>query len=120
MMSPAPDGLPRRGHARTADSLKAVRLSVRGVVEGVGFRPFVYSLAQSHGVRGWVRNTSAGVEILAEGAPAAVDAFVEALPREAPPRSHIAAHECAPAEPEGARAFVILGSEVDPGAYQLV
>ena len=120
MMSPPPHRLPRQADARTADSLEAIRLSVRGVVQGVGFRPFVYSLAQSHGVGGWVRNTSAGVEILAEGASAAVDAFVEALPREAPPRSHIAAYQRAPAEPEGARAFVILGSEVDPGAYQLV
>jgi len=98
----------------------AVRLSVRGVVQGVGFRPFVYSLAQRHALTGWVRNTSAGVEILAEGAPADVEAFVEALPREAPPRSHIAAFERSGAEPEGATAFRILGSAVDPDAYQLV
>jgi len=75
----------------------AARLSVRGVVQGVGFRPFVYSLAQRHALSGWVRNTSAGVEILAEGAAADVDAFVDALPREAPPRSHIAAYERASA-----------------------
>jgi len=98
----------------------AARLSVRGVVQGVGFRPFVYSLAQRHALTGWVRNTSAGVEILAEGTPADVDAFVEALPREAPPRSHIAACERTVAAPEGATAFLILGSAVDPGAYQLV
>jgi hydrogenase maturation protein HypF len=98
----------------------AVRLSVRGVVQGVGFRPFVYSLAKRHEVAGWVRNTSAGVEILAEGTPAAVAAFATALPLEAPPRSHIAAYERADAEPEGVEAFVILGSAVDPDAYQLV
>ena len=102
------------------DGLVAVRLSVRGVVQGVGFRPFVYSLAQRHAVTGWVRNTSAGVEILAEGTPAAVEAFVLALPREAPPRSHIAACERAGAAPEGAAAFLILDSAVDPDAYQLV
>jgi len=98
----------------------AVRLSVRGVVQGVGFRPFVYSLAQRHGIAGWVRNTSAGVEILAEGAPAAVEAFATSLPLEAPPRSRIADYERAAAEPEGAEAFAILESAVDPGAYQLV
>ncbi|MEI6727464.1 MAG: acylphosphatase, partial [Actinomycetes bacterium] len=111
----------------------AVRLSVRGVVQGVGFRPFVYSLAQRHGIVGWVRNTSAGVEILAEGTPAAVDAFATALPLEAPPRSHIAEYERVAVEPDGdatatgaepaaqaARAFVILESAVDPDAYQLV
>jgi hydrogenase maturation protein HypF len=98
----------------------AVRLSVRGVVQGVGFRPFVYSLARRHGIVGWVRNTSAGVEILAEGTLAAVDEFATALPLEAPPRSHIAAYEQAAAEPEGADDFAILGSAVDPDAYQLV
>jgi len=98
----------------------AARLSVRGVVQGVGFRPFVYALAQQWGVHGWVRNTSAGVEILAEAAPERLEAFVEALPREAPPRSHIASYERAPAEPEGAGAFVILESAAEPGAYQLV
>jgi len=46
-------------------SRTAVRISVRGVVQGVGFRPFVYSLAVRHGLRGWVLNTSAGVEVLA-------------------------------------------------------
>ncbi|MEI6450139.1 MAG: carbamoyltransferase HypF, partial [Actinomycetes bacterium] len=98
----------------------AARLSVRGVVQGVGFRPFVYSLALRHALSGWVRNTSAGVEILVEGAPADVEAFVLALPREAPPRSHIAAYERAGAAPEGATAFLILGSAIDPDAYQLV
>ena len=98
----------------------AARLSVRGVVQGVGFRPFVYSLARRHALTGWVRNTSAGVEILAEGAPADVEAFALALPREAPPRSHIAGYERTDAEPEGATAFLILGSAVDPNAYQLV
>ena len=99
---------------------KAVMLRVRGVVQGVGFRPYVYGLADREAVRGWVRNTSAGVEILAEGAPGAVDAFVAALPREAPPRAFIAELQCEPAAPEGAEAFVILGSAIDPGAYQLV
>ncbi len=99
---------------------KAVMLRVRGVVQGVGFRPYIYGLADREAVRGWVRNTSAGVEILAEGAPGAVDAFVAALPREAPPRAFIAELQCEPAAPEGAEAFVILGSAIDPGAYQLV
>jgi len=98
----------------------AVRLSVRGVVQGVGFRPFVYSLAQRHALSGWVRNTSAGVEILVEGAPADVETFALALPREAPPRSHIAALERTRAEPQGATAFLILDSAVDADAYQLV
>ena len=88
----------------------AARLRARGVVQGVGFRPFVYSLAWRHGLAGWVRNTSAGVEIHVEGHEDEVEAFVAALPREAPPRAHIAellTRE--PAEPEGAAGFAILG-----------
>jgi len=115
-VTPSPSAAPR-----------AVRLSVRGVVQGVGFRPFVYSLARRCGVTGWVRNTSAGVEVLAEGAPAQVGEFVAALPAEAPPRSHIAAFEVADVEPgapaDGPAAgpgFVILESVADPDAYQLV
>ena len=99
---------------------KAVALRVRGVVQGVGFRPYIYGLATREGVEGWVRNTSAGVEILVEGVPAAVDAFVAALPREAPPRAFIAELVAEPATPQGSAGFVILGSAVDPGAYQLV
>ncbi len=102
-------------------------MSVRGVVQGVGFRPFVYSLAARYGLRGWVLNTSAGVEVLAEGSPDAVAAFAEALPAEAPPRSHIAACRVREVEPgvpaDGPAAgdsFVILESRADPGAYQLV
>ena len=108
-------------------SRAALRISVRGVVQGVGFRPFVYSLASRYGLRGWVLNTSAGVEVLAEGAPEAVSGFAEALTAEAPPRSHIAACDVREAEPgaavdgpEAGEAFVILASQVDPGAYQLV
>jgi len=104
-----------------------VRLSVRGVVQGVGFRPFVYSLAARCGVHGWVRNTSAGVEVLAEGTPAEVAAFVAALPAEAPPRSHIAEYDVSEAPPGAAvdgpavgESFVILESAADPNAYQLV
>ncbi len=105
----------------------AVRISVRGVVQGVGFRPFVYSLASRCGVRGWVRNTSAGVEVLAQGTPAEGAAFAERLPAEAPPRSHIAGYEVRKVPPgtavDGPAAndgFVILESAADPCAYQLV
>ena len=100
--------------------LTARRLRVTGVVQGVGFRPFIYNLAGRCGVNGWVRNTSAGVEILVEGEAAAVAAFRAALPREAPPRSFIASLDDEPAEAEGAAAFVILESADEPSAYQLV
>ncbi len=113
----------RSTHAEPVESganVSARELWVRGVVQGVGFRPFVYGLAQRHGVDGWVRNTSAGVQIVVEGEPAVVESFVEALPREAPPRSFIASLEVAEVAPEGEKGFRILESAADPGAYQLV
>ena len=78
-----------RGRAGGNDSSRtAVRISVRGVVQGVGFRPFVYALAVAPRPRGWVRNTSAGVEIAGEGrAGERRRASPPALPAEAPPRA---------------------------------
>ena len=43
--------------------LAGKRITIRGIVQGVGFRPFVYSIAIKNQLTGWVRNTSAGVEI---------------------------------------------------------
>ena len=94
---------------------------VRGVVQGVGFRPFVYALARQHGVDGWVRNTSAGVRDPGSKVRAPiVDRFAAALPQEAPPRSRIASWRRSPAAPESAGGFTILESVADPAAYQLV
>jgi len=74
--------------ART-ENKKAVRITVRGVVQGVGFRPFVYGLACRHSLVGWVRNTSGSVEIEVEGEAESVDTFVTALENEAPPRARL-------------------------------
>ncbi len=98
----------------------AEKLRIGGVVQGVGFRPFVYGLAQRLGLTGWVRNTSAGVEIQIEGAAIAVAAFCESLPGDLPPRATIVRYERAPAQPTGALSFTILESVADPAAYQLV
>jgi hydrogenase maturation protein HypF len=62
-----------------------LRLTIGGRVQGVGFRPFVYRLARSHGIVGWVRNRSGVVEILAQGEPVVLDAFTAALIDQAPP-----------------------------------
>ncbi|MGC2300475.1 MAG: carbamoyltransferase HypF [Acidobacteriaceae bacterium] len=62
-----------------------MQLQIRGVVQGVGFRPYVYNLARHRGVAGFVLNSPRGVFIEAEGDPATIEAFVAALPAEAPP-----------------------------------
>jgi len=109
--SPRPDGGGRPA---------ARHLTVTGVVQGVGFRPFVFNFASRLGLCGWVRNTSAGVEIRIEGDAAALESFVEALRNEAPPRACVVTLDQRTVEASGAAGFVILESAADPGAYQLV
>ena len=66
-----------------------LRLVVRGAVQGVGFRPFVYRLARERQVRGWCQNTARGVVIEVEGERDRLDDFRRALEREPPPRAAI-------------------------------
>ena len=74
-------------------------ITVRGVVQGVGFRPFVYRLAHEHGLAGWVLNHSGGVEIEVEGPAAALAAFVRDLEAQAPPLARIEGVEVADVSP---------------------
>lgn len=69
--------------------VSARRIHVTGVVQGVGFRPFIYTLAIEHDLKGWVRNTSAGVDIEVQGTAAALDAFTHAITAQAPPLARI-------------------------------
>src|SRR5918911_5279249 len=60
-------------------------IRVRGIVQGVGFRPFVYALARRHALSGTVRNDAEGVRIEVEGAPEELEIFVRGLEEDAPP-----------------------------------
>jgi hydrogenase maturation protein HypF len=99
---------------------RSARISVRGVVQGVGFRPFIYRLAQEHDLKGWVRNTSGNVEIEVEGSEAEINLFLEDLERKAPPMSRIENVETSLAAPKGYRDFGIKDSLSQEGRYQLV
>ncbi len=67
----------------------AQAIHINGIVQGVGFRPFVYQLARSHHLSGEVSNTSNGVTIHVEGADDDLTAFKDALANQAPPLAHI-------------------------------
>jgi hydrogenase maturation protein HypF len=85
-------------------------IHVRGIVQGVGFRPFVHALARELGLAGWVANDVRGVTIEVEGRAAAVAELIERLEREAPPLARIEAISVAARAPEGWSEFRILAS----------
>lgn len=96
------------------------RLAVQGIIQGVGFRPFVYGLAQRFGLAGFVRNDSAGVTIEIEGNPLALDGFQHMLCAEAPPLARIDAVEAQPIAPLYTDGFLIVRSEAGPLRRALV
>jgi len=93
--------------ARDTSAPARVCIRVSGIVQGVGFRPFVYALAARHGVSGWVLNDSRGVEIEAEGPDGAVERFVRALQDESPPLAQITDIAAKAIPPEGGAGFEI-------------
>jgi hydrogenase maturation protein HypF len=86
------------------------RYRVRGVVQGVGFRPFVYALARQHALAGFVLNDGEGVVIEAEGPGAALDAFAVALREEAPALARVDAVVAELVPLRGEAGFVIAAS----------
>lgn len=88
------------------------QVRVRGVVQGVGFRPFVYRLAQEESLAGFIGNDTDGVIIEIEGAPASLEAFIARLRSEAPPLSRIDSVDVRDAEFAGDTGFRIVASEV--------
>jgi hydrogenase maturation protein HypF len=101
-------------NAKTMDRDDVVRrrLEVRGIVQGVGFRPFVYRLARGLTLDGWVRNDAAGVTIEVEGDPADIESLARGVREQAPSLARVdsvALHECPP-ERSGS-GFAILESD---------
>lgn len=97
-----------------------ISLTITGVVQGVGFRPFVYNLALRNGLVGYVLNTGEGVVIEAEGELRDLERFRHGLKKEAPPRARIEAINPRIMHCQGDTAFVIKPSVEQPGQFQLV
>ena len=87
---------------------------ITGIVQGVGFRPYVYKLALSLRLAGWVLNSPAGVECAIEGEEEACSAFLARLPKEAPSVSRIDDISVKELPPQGEAAFIILPSTSGP------
>jgi len=88
----------------------ACSIKVRGVVQGVGFRPFVYRLARANTLGGWVLNGEGGVEIFVEGADDGLEAFVKELTVAPPSAAHITEIEVESSAPVGCNDFTIRES----------
>ena len=95
------------GHGQTVERLKFL---ISGIVQGVGFRPFVFRLARDNGLSGWVRNSPAGVEIEVQGTPSALTAFEGALSAQAPPLAVINAISSSLVPAVVEQGFAILAS----------
>jgi hydrogenase maturation protein HypF len=106
-----------KGVARSAVRYEA---KVLGLVQGVGFRPFVAKLARTLELTGYVLNDGTGVFISIEGAPAALDEFFEKLQTEAPPLSRITSTEKAQRAPEGYESFSVRESPDSSERFALV
>jgi len=100
--------------------LTRARVQVKGVVQGVGFRPFVYRLAHDMGLRGYIRNTVTGVTIEVEGPEDSVKQFPVRLRNEQPPLAAVEEIQMKMMKPAGYRSFDIFVSKEEAGPVSLV
>jgi hydrogenase maturation protein HypF len=98
--------------------MQGLRVHITGIVQGVGFRPFVYNLATHLKLKGWVKNTSAGVEIEVDGEKDILDIFIQKLRDEAPTLSRIDEFSASFRPANGFSSFDIHHSESVDGAFQ--
>jgi hydrogenase maturation protein HypF len=97
--------------------LVGLQIHIKGIVQGVGFRPFVYNLAVQFGLVGWVRNTSGGVDIEVNGSDPAVSQFILTLKGKSPPLARIDRIDSTPCLPNGYTTFTIIESQAKPGEF---
>jgi hydrogenase maturation protein HypF len=101
-------------------TVQARRIQVRGVVQGVGFRPFVYQIARENNLNGWVCNTSGDVTIVVEGNDGSIQHFLAQLKTIPPPQSHIESISSTEEPLTGYKQFEILSSIAKKDEYQLI
>ncbi|MGN6556371.1 MAG: carbamoyltransferase HypF [Verrucomicrobiota bacterium] len=106
--------------AKTNLTAKRLKLAIRGAVQGVGFRPFVYRLADSLGLTGWVNNSPQGVFIEVEGAQTDLENFLVRLEAEKPAHSSIQSCQSSWLDAVGYERFEIRASECSGAKTALV
>jgi hydrogenase maturation protein HypF len=99
------------GEAPSDEQIARLRVAIRGAVQGVGFRPFIYRLATGMRLAGWVNNSAQGVLIEAEGRREQLRQFLLRIEAEKPPRSFIQSLESALLDPAGYTGFEVRHSD---------
>jgi hydrogenase maturation protein HypF len=89
-------------------------IHINGIVQGVGFRPFIYNLANSHELKGWVRNSANGVDIEVTGCQDDLDAFLTSISDSAPPLAQIDSIETRKIDLRSFEGFRIIHSKDQP------
>jgi hydrogenase maturation protein HypF len=107
---------------KESDPREHVRLRIRvgGIVQGVGFRPFIYRLASERNLTGYVLNDASGVDMEVEGRLEAVSAFLTAIVKEKPPRARVDTLSAHFVDIENEAGFIIRESEVTAGRAVLI
>jgi hydrogenase maturation protein HypF len=100
--------------------MRYLRVEVKGIVQGVGFRPFVYRIANQYGIRGSVSNNPLGVEIVASGDGDQIYLFLKALRNEAPPAAVVDKVSVFTMDPFQADSFSIVPSSVEGEKHVLI
>ena len=99
--------------------MEARKIEIKGVVQGVGFRPFVYRLAKAYGIKGWVLNNAQGVFIHGEGKPESLDLFIKELLVHPPRQALIKEYKVIPGTFKGFQDFTIVASK-DGGEQEVL
>ncbi len=119
--APAPATPAGRGAGQSgSDGRRRRRITVRGLVQGVGFRPFVHAAATDLALAGWVCNDSDGVIVEVEGSPGAVAEFGRRLTADAPPLAVIERVTATDLAPRGDAAFTIARSRAGDAPHTMV
>ncbi len=101
-------------------NMRRAAIRITGIVQGIGFRPFIFNLARRHSIRGWVLNNEQGVFIEAESPDGNLERFLQDIPRLAPPLARIETFEVTYLEPVGYPDFKIRKSEEAQEKFTLI
>lgn len=107
-------------HTKSKERIIRLGIRIKGIVQGVGFRPFIYNLAKSHSLSGYVLNHTEGVDVEVEGKEEKVEDFLREIKEKSPPLAVIEEIECKKLPPAGFKDFAIKKSRREKESFILI